>query len=326
MKVLVTGDTGFKGAWLSLLLQHRGHDVVGIALPPEDPRGAYASICDHDHRDVDIRDVDAVRAVLSAARPDLVLHLAAQALVRRSYEEPTITYATNVLGTSNVLESLPTSVGAVVVVTSDKVYRHDGLRRPFVESDPLGGADPYSASKACTEHVVAAWATTASVPVATARAGNVIGGGDRALDRLVPDVVRAAEGDTVTHVRHPDATRPWQHVLDPLDGYLRLAEALLSGDAPPSLNFGPAESATVRELLDRFIGALGRGSWIEDTGSHPPEMGSLSLDATLARATIGWMPKLDLQTSVELTARWYDEQLAGGDLRSLTLEQIEAYR
>jgi CDP-glucose 4,6-dehydratase len=325
MKVVITGDTGFKGAWLSLVLQRRGDDVVGLALPPDDPRGVYSVACDHEHRDVDIRDADAVRAALDDVRPDVVFHLAAQALVRRSYAEPALTYETNVVGTANVLDALPSSVGAVVVVTSDKVYRQDGTPRAFVESDPLGGNDPYSASKACCELLVAEWSRRSPIPVATARAGNVIGGGDRAADRLLPDVVRAVESGATTRKRNPGATRPWQHVLEPLRGYVLLADRLLAGDAPPALNLGPVGSATVAAVLDRFIAALGAGSWERDKGEHPHEAPTLALDPSLARDALGWEPKLDLEESVALTAAWYRAQLDGADMRKLTLEQIEEH-
>ena len=324
-KVVVTGDTGFKGAWLSLWLQQLGADVVGVSLPPDDGRGIYAVAADHDHRDADIRDASAIARVLDAARPEVVFHLAAQALVRRGYEEPALTYETNVVGTANVLDALPSSVAAVVVATSDKVYRQDGTARAFSESDPLGGNDPYSASKACAELVVAEWARRRDTPVATGRAGNVIGGGDRGVDRLLPDVVRAVEAGTATKIRNPGASRPWQHVLDPLGGYLRLAERLLDGGAPAAINFGPEQSATVSHVVEQFVAELGAGEWEVDDGEHPHEAPTLALDPTLAREAIGWTTRFDLQTSIAMTAQWYRAQHDSADLRALTLEQIRAY-
>ena len=322
---MVTGDTGFKGAWLSLWLQELGATVVGVGLPPEDERGVYAAVADHDHRDADIRDADAIGSVLHDVAPEVVFHLAAQALVRRSYEQPAGTYDTNVVGTANVLEALPSSVGAIVVVTSDKVYRQDGSAHAFRETDPLGGADPYSTSKACAELVVAEWSRRRDIPVSTARAGNVIGGGDRGADRLLPDVVRGVESGQTTKVRNPHATRPWQHVLEPLAGYLRLAERLLAGGAPNALNFGPVESATVADVVELFVGDLGAGRWEVDDRHHPHEAPTLALDSSLAGETIEWTPKLDLRTSIALTARWYRAQRAGENLRTLTLEQIAMY-
>lgn len=329
-RVLVTGDTGFKGTWLSLWLQRLGATVVGMSLPPSDPRSIYAAgVADWPHHDVDIRDRDATARVIADLKPDVAFHLAAQALVRQSYADPAGTYATNVVGTANVLDGVAAagSVGAVVVVTSDKVYRQDGNERPFTEADPLGGRDPYSTSKACAELVVAEWATRGDIAVATARAGNVIGGGDRAADRLLPDLVRSAESGAPALIRYPNATRPWQHVLDPLAGYLRLAEHLVRGDAavPSALNFGPDGSDRVDAVATRFVGHLGAGSYGIDGGVHPHEAATLALDSSLARSTIGWRPRLDVDDATRWTAEWYRAQLDGGDLRALTLEQIERY-
>lgn len=330
-RVLVTGHTGFKGAWLVLWLRALGAEVTGIALAPEHADGIYAALEPWDLSSVlvDVRNPAALTAAVHVARPEVVFHLAAQPLVRRGYAEPALTYDTNVVGTANLLDAvsaMPT-VRAVVVVTSDKVYRQDGADRPFVEGDPLGGHDPYSASKACAELVVAEWAQRAGgVAVATARAGNVIGGGDRAADRLLPDVVRGAETGVPAMIRYPNATRPWQHVLDPLTGYLLLAEHLLGGEAvPPALNFGPDGSASVAEVLTVFLDHLGRGTYTIDDAAQPHEAVSLALDASLARSTIGWRPRLDLTDALGWTAEWYRAQLAGLDVRALSLDQIARY-
>lgn len=330
-KVLVTGHTGFKGAWLARWLERRGADVTGIALPADDPAGIGAlSQVRGSH--VDIRDRHATRDAITAARPEVVFHLAAQPLVRRSYEDPLETYETNVLGTLHVLDGAASAdASAVVVVTTDKVYRQDGTPRAFVESDPLGGDDPYSASKAATELLVAEWARRhlGAVRVATARAGNVVGGGDRGVDRLLPDLVRAAESGVPAAIRNPSATRPWQHVLDPLAGYLLLAERLLDADAavPPAVNLGPSrESSPVAEVADAFVASLGGGvGWTTDGGAHPHEAATLALDATLARTALGWCTRLDLASSIEWTASWYRVQLDGGDVLAITDDQLAAY-
>ena len=331
-RVLVTGDTGFKGAWLALWLQRLGATVIGAGLPPEDAAGAYVALdlaSRIDHHDLDIRDASATTALVGDAAPDVVLHLAAQAIVRRGYAEPARTYETNVVGTANVLDAVAAtpSVVAALVVTSDKVYRQDGTERRFREGDELGGNDPYSASKACAELVVAEWRRRAThVRVATARAGNVVGGGDRGQDRLLPDVVRSVEADEPVAVRNPAATRPWQHVLDALSGYLALGAALLDGrDVPPAVNFGPDQSASVAVLLDAFLDRLGRGSWVLAEGEHPHEDARLALDVSLAESALGWRPRLDLATTLDWTSSWYRAQLEGDDLVAATLDQIERF-
>jgi CDP-glucose 4,6-dehydratase len=286
---------------------------------------------------VDVRDRGAVAARVDAVRPEVVFHLAAQSLVRRSFTEPVETFATNVVGTANVLEAVRevSGVHVVVVVTSDKVYepRDDGA--PHDESSPLGGVDPYSASKAATEHVVAAYRRGLRLgrdgtALVSARAGNVIGGGDWSPDRIVTDVLRALDAGEPVRLRYPDAVRPWQHVLDPLGGYLRYAEALLADpeSPPPALNFGPDEASTctVAELVDalsaRFDGAPG---WVADERPADPETRTLRLSAGLARRTIGWSPRLDLDAAVDLTARWYRVVAEGGDPRTETLAEIARY-
>jgi CDP-glucose 4,6-dehydratase len=323
-RVLVTGHTGFKGAWLSSWLQQLGAEVHGLALPAE-PGSCYESCGVAEHvrsAYADIRDPGAVASALERVRPSVVFHLAAQALVRRSYDDPLGTVATNVLGTAHVLEAVRAvgGVEAVVVVTSDKCYRN-GAARPHVEGDALGGRDPYSASKACAEILTEAWGAAffgSGVGLATVRAGNVIGGGDRGADRLVPDVMRALEEDRPVRIRHPDAIRPFQHVLEPLQGYLMLAERLLEAPRRWSgpWNLGPAEAAPVREVVEHAIAAWGSGTWVSsEPDAARPEAPVLSLDSTKARRELGWAPRLTLKEAVTLTVEWYrrakDDPAAG---------------
>jgi CDP-glucose 4,6-dehydratase len=334
-RVLVTGHTGFKGAWLSLWLQHLGARVAGLALPPEDPTGAFGAFAPWpglDHRIVDVRDAAAVRDTVAAVNPDVVFHLAAQALVRRGYVDPFPTYATNVAGTSNILHAVGAapSLKAVVVVTTDKVYANTGEGRPFRESDPLGGSDPYSMSKALAELLVAGWRANGLRPaVACARAGNVIGGGDRGENRLLPDVWRALSTNRPVLLRHPDAVRPWQFVLDPLAGYLVLAERLLSDprSAAAAVNFGPDDSASesVARVVERALRLWGSGTWDRDQESRDPEATILRLDAQLAWSALGWRPRYSLDQALELTVAWWRAERDGEDLRKLALSQIEAY-
>lgn len=320
-RVLVTGHTGFKGSWLSLWLHGLGAQVAGFSGPPPSSPSLFelARVGERvrDGRG-DVRDAAAVRR--AAAGAEVVFHLAAQPLVRAGLEDPVGTYATNVLGTAHVLDATRDAV--VVVVTSDKGYAPgpDAHR----EGDPLGGDDPYSASKAAQEHVAAAHRASFGARVATARAGNVIGGGDWARDRLVPDLVRAREAGTPVVLRHPDAVRPWQHVLDPLRGYLWLAEALLAGrDVGRAWNFGPDEARPVRWLVDRVAAAWDLDVRVEeDPGSV--EAPALRLDSTAAREELGWQPALDAGAGLDATVSWYDGLRAGRDARALTLEQIAA--
>jgi CDP-glucose 4,6-dehydratase len=335
-RVLVTGHTGFKGAWLSLWLERLGAQVTGLALPPESPDGAFSVFTPWPSLEshlADLRDADAVEGVIEATAPEVVFHLAAQSLVGRGWAHPADTYAVNVVGTAHLLEAVSRvrSVQAVVVVTSDKVYANNGTGGPFREDSPLGGADPYSASKAATEHVVTAWrAGNPEVPIATVRAGNVIGGGDVADDRLLPDAWRALLAAKDFVVRHPDATRPWQFVLEPLAGYLLVAERLAenSADFPPAVNFGPAQSACwpVAQIADAVLDAWGEGRWVEDRDpAAPPETPDLSIDATLAKRTLGWRPRLDIDTAIRWTVEWWRATASGSDLRSLASDQITAY-
>jgi CDP-glucose 4,6-dehydratase len=267
----------------------------------------------------DVRDRDAVARAVRESRPEVLLHLAAQPLVRASYEDPAGTYDVNVMGTVNVLEAARSAeLHSVVVVTSDKCYLNRELGRPFVEDDALGGHDPYSSSKAAQEMVAAAFRDTYGLPVASGRAGNVIGGGDFSADRLVPDAMRAAAEGQMLRLRNPDAIRPWQHVLSPLHGYLLLAERPEQG----AWNFGPAddEARPVRWVVDR-LGV----EWEPDAGDHPHEAHHLALDSTRARTQLGWSPPWDLERGLDATAEWYAAHRDGADVRAVVLRQIDEY-
>ena len=339
-RVLLTGHTGFKGSWLALWLANMGAEVTGLALAPEsDPNhfdaADVASVCRH--HVADLRDLEAVRRIVAESKPEIVLHLGAQALVRRSYRDPHGTFATNVGGTANLLEALAETGSArvILVITSDKVYANDDTGRAFREEDALGGHDPYSASKAAAEQVVGAWRAarfnaSGAVRLATARGGNVIGGGDYSEDRIVPDIVRASEREEALVLRSPDATRPWQHVLDCLCGYLVYAERLATGNAPPALNIGPDPGApiTVAEIADVLLPALGaRERWKLDpaAASAPREMKLLSLDPARARA-LGIGDRLAGRLALDWTATWYAGRAAGTSARDLTSQQIVAYQ
>jgi CDP-glucose 4,6-dehydratase len=340
--VLVTGHTGFKGGWLSLWLTLMGARVTGYALAPSEGTSFFASTgLDHVLRDRrgDVRDVEATRAVVHDAAPDVVFHLAAQPLVRESYRTPVDTYATNVVGTASVLDACRTcdSVRAIVVVTSDKCYDNHEGDRAYVETDALGGHDPYSNSKACAELVCDAFrrsyfSGTSAVGLATVRAGNVIGGGDWSQDRLLPDLVRAAAQGRETLIRNPHATRPWQHVLDPLHGYLLLAERLVdpSSSVAEAWNFGPEPggNVSVGEVVLRAAQLWpGRVRWRADGGAHPHEANRLMLDSTKARQRLGWRQRLSLDDALRLSLDWYAHSLAGDtDMATVTSRQIEYYQ
>lgn len=342
--VLLTGDTGFKGAWLAFWLRRLGAEVLGIALPPEGERSLHdAAALDalYEHRTIDIRDADAVRAAVAGWKPDVVFHLAAQALVRRSYATPLETFDTNVMGTANVLEAVRAAGRscAVVVVTSDKCYENPETARACPETDPMGGHDPYSASKGCAELVAAAYrasffAPGGTVALATARAGNVIGPGDWAEDRIVPDAVRALAAGHPLGVRNPRSVRPWQHVLEPLGGYLRLGQALMEdgAGAAEGWNFGPDpdEMHTVGELADAFCAAWDDGArWVAaEEQSAPHEANLLRLSIAKAAARLQWRPVWDFATAVRRTAIGYRRLLAATDadaVRAFMQEEIAAY-
>ncbi|MBY8820725.1 CDP-glucose 4,6-dehydratase [Sphingomonas colocasiae] len=338
--MLVTGHSGFKGSWLSLWLHALGAKVTGFALPPPTRPSLFeaARIGELiDHVEGDVRDAAAVRKVVEDARPEVIFHLAAQPLVRLSYEEPVETYATNVMGTVHVLEAARTvpGVAAVVCVTSDKCYENREWIWPYRENDPMGGHDPYSSSKGCAELVVAAYRRSffqgAGPAVASVRAGNVIGGGDWAADRLLPDLVRAFEAGAAPLIRSPEAVRPWQHVLEALGGYLLIADRLLGGEAQfaDAWNFGPADddARPVSWIVDRMRAAWGDGAGgpLADTGPRPHEAGLLRLDCSKARAALGWRPALTLEGAIDWIVTWHKAIGAGGDARAVTLSQIADY-
>lgn len=335
--VLLTGHTGFKGGWLSLWLQRLGARVHGYALPAATQPSLFVEARVSEgmrHVEGDIRDLSSLKACMESARPEIVFHLAAQALVRESYRDPVETMTSNVIGTMNLLEAVRAtpSVKAVVVITSDKCYENREWLWPYRENEALGGRDPYSASKACAEIVTASWRSSfldeQGVAVATARAGNVIGGGDWAADRLVPDALRAWQGGEALQVRSPHAVRPWQHVLEPLAGYLLLAESLFHCNGAEAWNFGPADTdmRSVGGLLDRLVILWGEGAlWLADAGQHPHEAGLLRLDSSKARALLGWQPEFNIDQALEQVIRWHRAWMAGEDMRAFTLSQIDQY-
>lgn len=342
-KVLITGHTGFKGAWLMHWLRLLGADVAGFALAPDtEPNLALISglVSSTDPSFGDICNGTAVEAAMEEHRPEIVLHLAAQALVRQSYRDPLNSFATNVMGTLNVLAAASrcASTRAILVVTTDKCYQNREWLWPYRENDPLGGHDPYSASKACTEIATAAWRSslpdmtqygrTTPLAIATARAGNVFGGGDWAADRLIPDFFRAVEQDSTLGIRYPAARRPWQHVLEPLAGYLLLAEQLFAGEAQEAWNFGPdaIDVIPVRDVVARLTALVPGSAWeCTGDGQQPHEAGLLALDAAKARAQLGWRPRLSIDTALEWTAQWYQRVNAGADAAMLVRDQIEQY-
>jgi CDP-glucose 4,6-dehydratase len=337
-RVLLTGHTGFKGAWAAMWLEQLGARVVGLALPPDQSPALYdlARVGELiDSRFVDLRDAAAVEAAVGAQTFDLVLHMAAQAIVRTAIADPIGTLASNVMGTAHLLQALRAQpqLQAVLVVTSDKVYANDDAGRPFRETDPLGGKDPYSASKAAAEIVTASFAKSyfqaRGVPVATARGGNVIGGGDFSRDRLLADIIRAAGAGETLVLRHPEATRPWQHVLDCVAGYLTYLEALATRpDTPRALNFGPNPGGpvvTVGELASLGVEALGAKPWRHEPDPHSLEARALGIDASRVREVLGFAGKADAPQAVALTMDWHRRQAAGEDPRALCREQIEAY-
>ncbi|HUH60925.1 MAG TPA: CDP-glucose 4,6-dehydratase [Candidimonas sp.] len=338
-RVLLTGHTGFKGCWLALWLAQLGAKVTGIALPAHTTPSLYAAA--HignvlDSHFCDIRDAAGIAAIVKAAQPEIVFHLAAQPLVRASYEDPVGTFSTNIMGTVHVLDALRGlgSVRVAVMVTTDKVYRPQQCSYPYRETDRLGGHDPYSASKAASELIIEsyrdAFLSAQGVAVASARAGNVIGGGDWSVDRLIPDVVRAWQGDRVLEIRRPEAIRPWQHVLEPLTGYLVLAEhAWRSPAMADAYNFGPTphEAATVRQVVSLAREGYGQGevNFGNLTNHGPHEAEWLALETTLSRNRLGVTPRWSLKEAVQRTVSWYRAQYDGGDARVLCEADIAAY-
>jgi len=337
-RVLLTGHTGFKGSWAVLWLTAMGAQVTGLALAPEtsenhfDLAGVSAGI---DSRILDIRDRGAVAGLVADTKPEVVLHMAAQPLVRRSIRDPETTWSTNVGGLAALLDALMahSPEAPVLVVTSDKVYTNDGSGRAFAEGDRLGDKDPYSASKAACEIMVASYRATyfgpAGTPLATVRAGNVIGGGDFSEDRIVPDIVRAARAGKDVALRHPEATRPWQHVLDCLTGYFIYLETIASDPAAPTaLNLGPDPKVetTVAQATETIASLLGRGTgWVHEPVPGSIEAKSLGLDSTRAREVLGWTDRLAGQRALDWTAEWYAAWLSGADVAATSRAQIARY-
>jgi CDP-glucose 4,6-dehydratase len=351
-RVLITGHTGFKGAWLCLWLRRMGSRVTGYALPPPSAPNLW-SLVGGDSVSVigDVRDAAQLRDAVRQADPQIVFHMAAQALVKESYRDPLGTYATNVLGTAALLQACRElgSLECAVIITSDKVYENlggvqhpgSGLRgggpapagRPFEEGDRLGGHDPYSNSKACAELLTSSFRESFfshGPPIASARAGNVIGGGDWAPDRLIPDCVRALDTGKPVSLRYPDAIRPWQHVLEPLSGYLALAQALVQSPttAPRAVNFGPdpASFCRVHEVVDAFSARFsGKPGWERDTAIHPLEAHALTLSSRLAERALGWRPMLGIAESLAWTADWYRAYASREDMLRFSEAQIVHY-
>ena len=336
-RVLVTGHTGFKGGWLALWLRELGADVTGLALPPATEPNFFGQVRLGElvtHVEGDIRDDTLVAQVVADCRPDIVFHLAAQPLVRASYADPVATYATNVMGTVHVLEACRAvdSVKAIVCVTSDKCYENREWAWPYRESDPMGGHDPYSSSKGAAELAIASWRRSffgEGALVASARAGNVIGGGDWAEDRLVPDLIRAMIAGEAPAIRSPGSVRPWQHVLDALAGYLALGELLLAVDrsATTGWNFGPSadDSRPVSWIADRLVERWGGPDWQAQDGPRPHEATLLSLDSSRARRELGWRPALCLEEALAMVVDWHRAVADGADARAVSTGQLRAY-
>lgn len=339
-RVLVLGHTGFKGAWLALWLHSLGAEVSGLSLPPAEPSlfvaAGLKAFVDGHH--TDIREFKSVVEIIEKVQPEIIFHLAAQSLVRLSYREPVETYATNVMGTVHVLAAADAveSVRSVIVVTSDKCYENRDWLWAYREDEPMGGHDPYSSSKGCAELVTAAWRKSFCGPakrqlgIASARAGNVIGGGDWAEDRLIPDCIRALKAGKAIGIRNPGSIRPWQHVLDPLCGYLILAERLT--DQPQAYgeawNFGPADTDTrpVGWIADRVVSIWGGSArWEKVSSDELHEANYLKVDASKARQCLGWSPGLRLDTGIDWTTSWYKKVLAGQPALAVTGEQIDRY-
>jgi CDP-glucose 4,6-dehydratase len=339
-RVLLTGHTGFKGAWLSLYLEALGAKVTGLALAPDqNPSLFKVATVDHGISSVigDIRDLPTVERTVNEAQPDIVIHMAAQALVRRGYREPVETYATNVLGTVHVLDAVRrlSNARACVVVTSDKCYENQEWIWPYRESEPMGGRDPYSNSKGCAELVVSAYRASYFAPagkgLASARAGNVIGGGDWSEDRLVPDLIRGFVDRKPTMIRQPNAIRPWQHVLEAINGYLVLTERLWNDPIAfaEGWNFGPSDvgAVPVHTIADSLVAKWGDGAaWARDNEAGVHEANLLKLDSTKARTLLPWLPRLGIEEALDWIVKWHRAHVAHRDMRDFTLRQIEQYQ
>ncbi len=343
-KVFITGHTGFKGSWLCLCLQQWGAEVCGYSLPPPTQPSLFEIAQVHEgitHTLGDIRDFDSLKSALQKNQPEIVMHMAAQSLVRPSYENPLETYSTNVMGTVHLLEAIrqTKSVKSVVIVTSDKCYENREWEWGYRENETLGGYDPYSSSKACAEIVTSALRNSFfnlkdypqhGVAIASARAGNVIGGGDWSKDRLIPDILQSFIQKKPAIIRNPKAIRPWQHVLEPLSGYLELAQKLYQ-EGPrfaEAWNFGPSdeEAKPVSWLADQLTILWGKqASWKQDASSQPHEAHSLKLDSSKAKIKLGWRPKWKINQSLEATTDWYRRYFEQEDMKKFTLHQINQY-
>ncbi len=334
MKYLVTGHTGFKGSWLSLLLSSMGHTVSGISLDPEDislfRRAGLEDVFVDDIR-MDIGDRNGLRDAVKKIAPEVIIHLAAQPLVRHSYKNPIETFQTNVLGSLNLLEATRgiENLKAILMITTDKVYKNLATQQNYSEESPLGGDDPYSASKAAADIAIQSWIKSfGEIPIAIARAGNVIGGGDWGTDRLIPDLVKAYANSSVPLVRHPNAVRPWQHVLDCLNGYLILMNAMLEEQVSGEWNFGPDHTSkySVSEVIDVFgshFGVIG-DKWKFDEGLNPKESAFLMLNSHKARTQLGWGDVLEFDSALGWTAAWYKKEPMFG-ARATTQSQINDF-
>lgn len=343
-KVLVTGHTGFKGSWLCLWLQQLGAEVTGYSLPSSTNPSLFdvANVASEMTSVFnDVRDAESLVQCMKMAKPDIVIHMAAQSLVRYSYDNPIETYATNIMGTVNMLEAVrkTSSVRALVNVTSDKCYENREWVWGYREDEPMGGYDPYSSSKGCSELVTSAYRSSFfnranysdhGVAIASVRAGNVIGGGDWALDRLIPDIMRAIQEGRSVKIRNPSAIRPWQHVLEPLSGYLLLAEKLYSEgmEFAEGWNFGAndEDAQPVQWIVERLTSHWGEGvSWDLDKSYQPHEALYLKLDCSKAKSRLGWVPRWSLDQSLKSIATWYKDHLNGEDMHKITVSQIEAF-
>jgi CDP-glucose 4,6-dehydratase len=334
MHYLITGHTGFKGSWLSLMLLMQGHTVSGISLKPNGKslyqEADLGELYEHDFI-VDIRNAEALTKAIVQIDPEVIIHLAAQPLVRESYKFPKETFETNVIGTLNVLEATKNlnKLEATLIVTTDKVYKNNNQLRGYTEEDPLGGDDPYSASKAAADIATQSWAKSfARTPVAIARSGNVIGGGDWSSDRIIPDLIDALTNKRTVSLRYPNAIRPWQHVLDCLNGYLKLVDAQIEMGAEGPWNFGPAlnNTFTVEQLSNAVTTSWGSSEtiWVRGKIDQPHESSVLLLDSTKSRVNLNWTDSIDFNRSVELTVQWYKD-LSEKNALSLTRNQIEKF-
>jgi len=337
-RVLITGHTGFKGSWLSLWLSFLGANLIGLSLKPEGPKSNfYQSKIPKLMESLigDIRDLDLLKKTVKKFKPEIIFHLAAQPLVRDSYQDPLSTFNTNVIGTANLLDASRSSklLKAIVVVTSDKCYENPENKKRFKETDPLGGYDPYSASKACAELVVQSYRKSffeeSDISLATTRAGNVIGGGDWSRDRLIPDLVRAVESGNKVKIRNPKAVRPWQHVLDPLSGYVKLAEKLWDDKSySTSWNFGPnrRDEKDVEWIVNYFLNKFkSQEIWKLDLENNPHEATYLNLDSQKARDKLDWDPQWDLSRTLDYTYDWYKKSLTTDNMQEFSFKQLNKY-